>query len=79
MGKICRISCVLLIKDKMLYNSIHTLVGKSKVTKILMYNSEFFQVLPVSFEIPTSTSTQLQNLTACCHYLDIGTVSTESR
>ena len=50
-----------------------TLVEKSKVAKILIFNPEFFQVLPVSFETPpVLPESQFQLL-----YLHIGIISTE--
>ena len=49
------------------------MVKEPKVTKILTFNSEFFQVLPVSFETPPAASTQ--NYTACCHYFHVGTIT----
>ena len=53
----------------------HTLVEKSKVAKILIFNPEFFQVLPVSFETPPAHPEFYFQLP----YLHIGTISTELR
>ena len=51
----------------------HTLVEKSRVAKILIFNPEFFQVLPVSFETPpVLPESHFQLL-----YLHVGTISTE--
>ena len=51
----------------------HALVEKSKVAKILIFNPEFFQVLPVSFETPpVLPESHFQLL--CLH---VGTISTE--
>ena len=50
----------------------HTLVEKSKVANILIFNLEFFQVLPVSFETPPT----LPEFTVSFLYLHVGIIST---
>ena len=54
-------------------NLFPTLAMKSKVAKFLIFNLEFFHVLPVSFE----TSPTLPEFTASFLYLHVGTILTE--
>ena len=54
----------------------HTLVEKSKVTKILIFNLEFSQVLPVSFETPPAHPDFISRPLFQLFYLHIGTIST---
>ena len=61
-------------KAKCYTTLFQTLIKKSKVAKILIFNPEFFQVLPVSMKHHQS----FQNSTVSYLYLHIGTISTES-